>query len=126
MSGRLDPMKNLRLDLEKVRANVKNADTEDLLDRATIYRAGMEPAALEIIDAELRSRGVGEEAVAAHAARRGAGVRDADGLPMKCEKCRQPAVAEAWAWHRLWGVLPLFPRRMAFCEVHRPAASGGR
>jgi hypothetical protein len=120
MSGRLDPVKNLRLDLEKVRANVKQADTEDLLDRATVYRAGMEPAALEIIDAELRSRGVGEEAAAAHAARRGPGLADADGLPRKCEKCRQPAVVQVWAWHRLFGVLPVFPRRMAFCEVHQP------
>src|SRR5215471_320865 len=109
MSRWLDPVKNLRLDLEKVRANVKNAATEDLLDRATVYRAGMEPAALEIIDAELRSRGVSEEATAAHAARRGAGVLDDDGLPMKCEKCRGPAVARVWVWHRLWGVLPLFP-----------------
>jgi ATP-dependent helicase YprA (DUF1998 family) len=125
MVGRFDPVKNLRLDLDKVRANVQKADTEDLLDRATVYRGGMEPAALELIDAELRSRGVGEEAVAAHAARRGAGLTDADGLPMKCEKCRRPAVGQVWAWRRLFGVLPLFPRRMALCEVHQPA-SGGR
>ena len=36
----------LGLDLERVQANVRKADMEDLLDRATVYRNGMEPDAL--------------------------------------------------------------------------------
>jgi hypothetical protein len=111
----------LELDLEKLKANVQKADTEDLLDRATVFRAGMEPAALEVIDAELRARGVGEEAVSAHAARRGQGLIDAEGFAAKCEKCPRPAAVRLWTWHRLWGVLPLFPRRAAFCAEHAPS-----
>ena len=37
----------LGLNLDRVQANVRKADLEDLLDRATVYRNGMEPAALE-------------------------------------------------------------------------------
>ena len=39
----------MELDLERVRANAQQASTEDLLDRATVFRDGMEPEALEII-----------------------------------------------------------------------------
>src|SRR3954453_4314818 len=47
----------LYLDLDRVRQNVLRATDEDLLDRATVYRRGMEAAALDIIDAELAERG---------------------------------------------------------------------
>ena len=43
-------------DLERVKANVRQATTEDLLDRVTVYRAGMEDTALEVIEDELRAR----------------------------------------------------------------------
>ena len=112
----------LELNLERVKANVQKADTEDLLDRATVYRDGMEPAALELIDAELRARGVGEAEIAAHRERRARTICAADGLPMKCEKCSRPAVARRWGWHRLWGRLPVFPRPLAYCEEHMPAS----
>src|SRR5262245_58132366 len=106
----------MRLDLEKLRENVLEASTEDLLDRATIYRAGMEPEALAIIDEELRARGVSAADAADHAeqARRGALVGD-DGIAVKCQNCPRPAVAYAWRWQRLWGLLPLFPRRVPLC-----------
>ncbi len=111
----------LELNLERVKTNVQKADTEDLLDRATVYRDGMEPAALELIDAELRARGVSAAEVASHRERRARTIGGADGLPLKCEECSRPAVARRWGWHRLWGRLPVFPRRMAFCEEHLPA-----
>ena len=44
------------LDLDRVRQNIRQATTEDLLDRMTVYRAGMEEEALELIADELRSR----------------------------------------------------------------------
>jgi hypothetical protein len=113
-----------RLDLNKVRVNVRQASTEDLLDRASAFRDGMEPEALDLIEAELRARGVGPEEVAARAeAARGRGVPDAGGVPRECYHCRRPAAGEGWVWHRLWGVLPLFPRRAAFCEAHRPCGA---
>ena len=37
---------------ERVWQNAREASTEDLLDRVTVYRAGMEPEALEIIEEE--------------------------------------------------------------------------
>jgi hypothetical protein len=112
-----------QLELNRVRANAEAATKEDLLDRATVYRDGMEPQALEIIDAELRRRGLGAADVAAHAEQRGPVVNDAAGLVRECYRCRRPAVGLGWAWHRLWGRLPLFPRRVAFCERHAPGAA---
>jgi hypothetical protein len=113
----------MRLDLDKVRAHVEAASTEDLLDRATVYRAGMEPEALDIIDDELRRRGVGREDVAEHERRRRETMAELgpDWLPVKCCRCHRPAVVQLTRWHRLLGLVPLFPRRMAYCAEHRPA-----
>ena len=60
----------MKLDLDRVRENVRKTSTEDLLDRVTVYRAEMESAALEIINAELEARGVSSAQVDAHAAMR--------------------------------------------------------
>jgi hypothetical protein len=132
----------IEFERERVRANVREATTEDLLDRATLYREGMEPEALEIIEAELCRRGVSADQVAAHAARPGAEVvRLPDGTPARCSLCDRPAVARAWGWHRLQGtgpaasvmslfslllrLLPLYrPRRLYYCAAHRPANRG--
>jgi hypothetical protein len=111
----------MRLDLDRVRQNVQQATTEDLLDRATVYREGMEPEALDIIEAELRRRGVRAAEMARHEeARRERALVDAEGRPVRCQKCHRPAVVETWGWHRLWGLLPIFRCRFAWCEEHRP------
>jgi hypothetical protein len=116
----------LRLDLEKVKANVARATTEDLLDRATVYRAGMEPAALDVIEGELRRRGVSAAEIEAHAEREGRRtVTGPEGRAVKCSRCGRPAVAVEWGWHRLWGVLPVFPRRLAYCAEHQPDGKPG-
>jgi hypothetical protein len=111
----------MKPNLDKVRDNVARSTTEDLLDRATVYRAGMEPEALEVIDAELRSRGVSEAEVAAHVARH-QGPLDAHGLPLmcSCSPCRRPAVTVVWDWHWLFGLLPIFPERRPLCAEHAP------
>lgn len=117
----------MKLDLERVRANVRRATTEDLLDRATLFRGGMEPEALEIIDEELRTRGVTPADRVGHETLRGVGlVRGADGLPRVCAKCGRPATWDGWTWGRLWWVLPSFPRWAALCEEHRPRAARDR
>ena|SRR5207249_3685288 len=111
----------LHLDLDKVRANVRQAETEDLLDRATFYRAGMEPEAIEIIEEELRRRGV---TAADQLSWQESGqdcLRDADGTAVKCSYCRRPAVYRGWGWHRLWGLIPVFPRKFALCKDHAAA-----
>ena len=107
-----------RLDLDRVRDNAAPATTEDLLDRVTVYRSGMEPAALEVIEAELLRRGVGPREIEAHALARDTTPRDASGLAVRCTRCARTAVWRGWAMHQLWGVLPLFPRRVAPCAAH--------
>ena len=114
----------IRFDPERVRSNVRRATTEDLLDRATVYRDGMEPAALDIIETELNRRGLRADAIEEHARKREQEViRRPDGLAATCSFCHQPAVAQGWGWHRLWGRVPLFPRFYSYCGEHRPPAA---
>jgi hypothetical protein len=116
----------LDFDIERVRANARAAATEDLLDRVTVYRAGMEPAALDVIEAELRSRGVSLDQIDDHAARRDQEVLLLeDGTAARCSFCRNPAVAAGWGFHRLWRRIPLFPRYLYYCQEHRPASLQG-
>lgn len=111
----------MRPDPERIRASIRAATTEDLLDRVTIYREGMEPEALDLIEDELRQRGLTRDDIAAHERRRRESVLfDSSGIARKCHRCYRPAVVETWGWHRLWGVLPLFRRRFAWCEEHQP------
>jgi hypothetical protein len=101
---------------ERVQWNAREATTEDLLDRATVYGEGMEPEALDIIEAELRHRGVTREQQEAHAARQ----REAwaGGPAPRCSWCDRPAVGQRWGWHRLWGWVPVFPRPFRYCTEH--------
>ena len=107
-------------DLERVRSNVRSAATEDLLDRVTVYRAGMEPEAVELIIEELRNRGVTAAGVADHAERREREVLfHPDGCAAKCSFCHQPAVAQGWGWYKVWHLVPVFPRHFYYCGEHR-------
>ena len=111
----------MRLNRERVRENVRKAATENLLDDATVYREGMEVEALDIIEQELRARGVTREVIAEHERKRREGTLfDSSGIALKCHKCRRPAVCEGRGWHYLWGLVPLFRRRFAWCAEHKP------
>ena len=108
-------------DIERVKQNAHEASTEDLLDRVTVYRAGMEPQALDVIEAELRERGVTPEQIGQHERERREETQLLpDGTVRKCSFCQRPAVAEGWGWHRMWRVLPVFPWFYYYCSVHRP------
>jgi hypothetical protein len=114
-------------DLERVKANVRTATTEDLLDRVTVYRAGMEESALDVIEDELRTRNIRSGDIQAHAERRRLETQILpDGTAVPCSFCHRPAVAEGWGWHRLWGLLPLFPRFYHYCSEHRPDSQHGQ
>lgn len=111
----------LEFDSDRVLANARQACTEDLLDRVTAYRDGMEPEALAIIEAELARRGVRPAEIDAHAAQMGDVILRSDGIAARCSFCERPAVSHGWSWHRLWNIVPVFPRRHYFCAEHRSA-----
>lgn len=116
----------MRLDLHAVAKFARTADIETLLDRVTVYRAGMEPAALDLMEGELDRRGVSRADIAAHAAdRRAACVFGPDDMAVRCDRCDRPAVSRGWGWHRLWGLVPVFPLRRAACDDHADAADQG-
>lgn len=106
---------------ENVRDNARQATTEDLLDRVTVYRAGMEPEALAIIERELRSRGLAAADIADHAQEREPTIIELpDGTSVQCSFCYRPAIEQFWGWHRLWKKVPVFPRLFAYCAEHQP------
>ena len=108
-------------DEQRVLANIRAADTDDLLDRVTAYRVGMEPEAIAMIENELHRRGVTKAAIAEReeTCRRECIVLP-NGLAVKCSFCSRPAVAEGWGWHKLWQRIPLFPRRFRYCKDDVP------
>ena len=110
------------LNLKRVAEFVRRADTEDLLDRVTVYRNGMEPAALDLMHGELDRRGVTSDDLIDHyQLRRATVLLLPDGTAERCSFCDRPAVLRRYGWHRLWGRIPLFPRVFAYCEGHQSA-----
>ena len=108
----------LPFDPQRVEKNAREATTPDLLDRVTAFREGMEPEALDIIEAELRRRGVSAADIQQHREKTDHSQRDANGVALRCSFCTAPAVAVRWGWHWLWGKVPLFPRRFRYCKDH--------
>jgi hypothetical protein len=115
----------MHFDLKRVAEFIRRADTEELLDRVTVYREGMEPAALDLMEGELDRRGVTREDIADHdARRRETAIMLPDGTAMRCSFCNRPAVKQDRRWHRLFGRVPIFPKMFAYCEFHRSYAVG--
>jgi len=111
-------------DSDRMKRNIHEADTLDLLDRVTAFRQGMEPGAVALIEDELRRRGVSADDLLSHAEQiHRHAIQLSDGSPARCSFCARPAVARNWGWHRIWGVLPLFPRRYYYCDTHRPESA---
>src|SRR5262245_26481679 len=102
------------VDFERVRQNAEKASTEELLDRVTVFRGGMEPKALEIIEAELVSRGVSPEKIAEfEQLRRQDGLVGGD-IPRTCSYCDRPAVVQAWGFAHGRSMLPIIPWRFNY------------
>lgn len=111
----------MEFDLKRVAEFIRRADTEELLDRVTVYREGMEPAALDLMEGELDRRGVTRAEIEAHdARRRERAIFYPDGTAMRCSFCSRPAVAHLRRWYRLFGRVPVFPKLFACCELHAP------
>jgi hypothetical protein len=98
-------------DADRVARNVIRADLEDLLDRVTAYRAGMEPAAIASIEEELEREGVTNQMVREYEdwCRRNVIYLD-DGTAAKCTFCYKPAVQQGWGWYRWSFSLPWLRR----------------
>jgi len=109
----------MELNVERVKKNVAASTTEDLLDRATVFRNGMEPAALMIIDAELQRRGVTPDEIHTHWETKRADVLMVGDVARRRSFCDRPAVVRGWGWHWFWGRVPLFPRLFLYCDIHR-------
>jgi hypothetical protein len=107
--------------------NIRAAETDDLIDRVTAYRAGLEPEAVELITDELRRRDV--DPALLDARRRTVEtefLRADNGDALPCSRCHRPAVVRGWRWFRVWGLLPLLPLPAQFCDRHRPDRPGPR
>ncbi|HEX4592543.1 MAG TPA: hypothetical protein VH120_21645 [Gemmataceae bacterium] len=120
-------MNVLRFDPSAVEKNARESTTEDLLDRVTAFRAGMEPEAIPIIEAELQRRAYGPSAIRHHQMENCVDiVYRPEGFAYKCSFCRRPAVMRRWGWHRLWGLLPILPCIISYCSRHAEAATGDK
>jgi len=109
----------MNFDLKRVAENVREADTDDLLDRITVYYSGMEPAAIDLIHAELARRGVSDRKIRAYALEVAAKVIvDDAGLTVSCMRCSSPAVSREWRMYRVLRSIPVFPMKMPLCEAH--------
>jgi len=109
----------MHLNLKRVAEFIRSAESEDLLDRVTVYRSGMEPAALDLMEMELDRRGFSRDDIAEHAAMRGeSAILLADGTALRCSFCDRPAAVRKWGWHRIFGRIPIFPRIFAYCTEH--------
>src|ERR1700682_6494336 len=98
------------LDINRVRSNVAKATTADLLERATVYREEMEPAALDIIETELRRRGGSyQEQAAFGEAHEKTVLHHPDGSAVRCHLCPRAAVGVHWDWWRWFGMVPVIP-----------------
>jgi len=116
----------MSIDLKPVAEFIRKADTEDLLDRVTVYRESMEPAAVDLMENELWRRGITPEQMANHAANRAGVVRRTDGSAVRCTHrdrsrgffCDRPAMSVRWHWYRIWGKVPAFPWPLPRCREH--------
>jgi hypothetical protein len=108
-------------DENKVLANIRNANTDDLLDRITAYRQGIEAEAIEMIERELDVRGVTPAEISGRLEKYlHECVYLPDGTAAMCSFCRKPAVIQGWGWHKLWQKIPVLPRRFRYCDEHDP------
>jgi hypothetical protein len=109
----------LDFDPEAVRRNVRSASSEDLLDRVTAYRTGMESEAIKIVETELQRRGILAAEIEGHDADRARPViLRRQGFAYRCSYCDRPAAFRRWGWHWLWGLVPVLPCIQNYCDRH--------
>jgi len=112
----------MSFDEKALAERLSTVETGDLLDRVTVYRGEMEPAAVVLMERELRQRGLSAVQIREHAEASSDVLRRSDGSILRCEFCERPAVSLDWGWHHWFGKVPLFPRKLARCRDHVPVA----
>lgn len=111
----------MRLDLKTIAARMRAAETELLMDRVTVFRDEMEPAAVDLIEGELARRGVTDQQLTEHFQFRQENLLiRPDGSVVRCNFCERPAVVQAQGWYRVLRFVPVYPRLFAYCVVHEP------
>ena len=109
----------MEFNLKRVAEFIHNAKTEELLDRVTVYREGMEPAALDLMEGELDRRGVTRSEIAIHKQERLlTAILLPDGTALRCNFCSRPATTQARGWRKLFGRIPIYPSIFAYCTDH--------
>ncbi len=111
-------------DEQKFLANIRRAETDDLLNRVTVERWGMDPDAVRWIKEELASRDVTPAMILDYETQFEGCLRDEQGRWVICSYCRKPAVVRCWGWHRLWKRIPIFPRVVSMCKDHAAKPNG--
>src|SRR5689334_17675070 len=95
-SGRGDPErtdKMLEFNRSRTDELAQQATSELLMDKITVYRAAMEPEAVDIFERELARRGVTQLQINAHDdARRRTAIMLPDGTARRCAFCERPAM----------------------------------
>lgn len=102
-------------------SRIRAMPSPELLDRVTVLRDQIDPEALELLHAELASRGIGPDEIGAHQREMKLKViQHPDGMPAVCHQCGRAATFSRPEWHKLLGLVPLFPRQRYWCEEHTP------
>lgn len=106
--------------IQRVAEFVRHADTEELLDRVTVYREDMEGFAVELMEAELDRRGITPEEISEfHRLRLATALRDREGHVIRCLLCDRPATGRGWGWLTMFaGTVPVIPWKFAYCDLH--------
>jgi hypothetical protein len=111
-------------ELEAVRENARAATTQDLLDRVTVYREGMDPDAVKVIEEELAGRGVRTAEIEAHEQNSAEVLRDENGVALTCSLCNRPAVAVDRDMLATWGGFLMLGSTVhgwrLYCSDHAP------
>ncbi|MGL4419886.1 MAG: hypothetical protein ACRCZF_04405, partial [Gemmataceae bacterium] len=95
-------------------------ETEELLDQILFFRQETEPVALDLMEAELQKRGLGEADWLLHdAGHRAMCLQDSAGQVVRCSFCRRPAQVQARQWRKLFGMIPLWPQLLPACAAHQ-------
>lgn len=112
-------MNALRFHPEKCLELARQSTDGELLDQVVFFRPWLEEGAVAIMEAELHRRGIKSMDQRTHESKwSGKLLRDGQGFPKLCARCRRAATTRRIIWAKLFGLVPLFPRPEVYCPEH--------